>query len=252
MSTDPETARQARRSQRRLIKHRLAEVENEVADLISKHHDCVPRPHSEQVDRQYILLMGSSHIGRIPARFLTAENLILAGREGYTWRDAVACLSEVTSCPDAVSCRPRNRSLKTMTSAAAVVKANIIVLVYGTNDLSYYRKDQPVPVQRIVKQMHGVLDRIRTLRATAKVGPAQIHISGVMPRKSWSHHQLKASAQLDRAALHHVMVTSVVSHPWYDATCHLIEDGKHLTEAAYQLFTQDLKAAVRHHRLGDW
>ncbi len=252
MSTDPESARQARRSQRRFIKHRLAEVESEVASLLSKHQDCIPRPRIEQVSRQYVLLMGSSHVSRIPARFLSAENLILAGREGYSWKDAVACLNETKMCPAASSCRPWNRSLRSMTSADAVVKASIIVLVYGTNDISYYQQDRPVPVNRIIKQMSGVLDKIRSLRSAAKVGPAQIHVSSVMPRQTWNGHQLEASMQLDRAALHHTMVTSVVPHPWYDASCHLIEDGKHLTEAAYQLFTQDLKAAVRHHCLGDW
>ena len=252
MSTDPESARQARRSQRRYIKHRLAEVEMEVAGLLSKHQDCIPRPVVEQVSRQYVLLMGSSHVSRIPARFLSAENLIVAGREGYSWRDAIACLSETKMSPSTSSCRPRNRSLRSMTSADAVVKASIIVLVYGTNDISYFTQDRPIPVNRIIKQMRGVLDKIRSLRSTAKVGPAQIHVSSVMPRQSWNAHQLEASVHLDRAALHHVMVTSLVPHPWYDSSCHLIEDGKHLTEAAYQLFAQDLKAAVRHHRHGDW
>ena len=251
MSADPETARQVQRSQRRHIKHRLTEVERELADLVAKHQDCIPKPVVEQVARQYVLLMGSSHIGRIPARYLIAENLILAGCEGYTWRDALSCLGEIELKHGAASCRPRNRSLMSMTSAAAVLKANIIVLVYGTNDISYYSEGL-VPVELLIKQMEDVLSQIQTRRLKSGLGPAQIHVSSIMPCLYWNRGQLDAAMYLDQAARSNPTVTSVILHPWYNASCHLIRDGKHLTETAYHYFTQDLKTAIRLHHPGDW
>ncbi len=227
-------------------------MQKPVRELTAEHKNCILRPAVEQVDRQYVLLMGSSHVGRILLQYLHANNFILAGQEGFTWADALNCLNDTTLFLRQFSCRLPSHSLKSMTPAQAVAKAQVIVFVHGTNVLSHWEHASPVPARPVIQKMKDVLEKISFLRTQADKGRAQIHISGLMAHLDLDARQLQAAEQVDRAAMEHPLVRSVVEYRWYKPRLHLEHDRKHLTHVAYRHFVSDIKSAVRLYQSGDW